>query len=263
MPLTMKLRSLLVPFAIVSIAASAFAADKNIFVLVSSADGKTIGKASYSIEKAKDGFKVHTQFQYRMSTALIPKRPDPTPASGRPYRPASMLEGQYAGEYKVDAQGNYITGYLQDASTTATISYTPDKARTEITVSEMSSGSVGDTHSMTSPSPNYIFLPAFDAGPVQLLLTSALAHPESKEPYMLLVPSGAMGPDQLLLVSIAPATDTRTGTLDGKPVTLKHFILLFHAGRAEAFVDETGSLMEVQFAPIGVDYVRAKFVLTP
>jgi len=53
----MTLRSFALSLAFASIATAAFAADANSFILVNST-GKTIGKASYSIDKTKDGFRV-------------------------------------------------------------------------------------------------------------------------------------------------------------------------------------------------------------
>jgi hypothetical protein len=263
----MQLRSIFLPVAIAFVSVSAFASDANNFVLVSSSNGKVIGKAGYSISKAKENFKVHSHFEYRMSTALLPKRPEPAPVPGqeKPYRPAMMMEGQFAGEYTVDAQGNYVTGFIVDSTSNAMTSYSPNKARNNINVSETQAGSVGNARDIEVPSPNFIFMPEFDPAALQVLMTAEIAHPHGNDPYLLVVPGGVMtyGGNVLLYVTIEPAKDTRTGTLDGKPVTLKHYILLFHAGRAEVFVDDSGNLMDAQFGPLGVDYIRSKFVLAP
>ena len=94
---------------------------------------------------------------------------------------------------------------------------------------------------------------------MQVLLTSALAHPHSDHLYLLVVPaSGAMGANNALYVTIADPTDA-TGTLDGKPVALKRYALGWNKAKGAIYADAEGTLMLADVGTIKVKYVRAKF----
>ena len=51
------------------------------------------------------------------------------------------------------------------------------------------------------------------------------------------------------------------GTLDGKPIDLKHYTLRFHAGDADVYTDTEGKLMEADMKQMSSKYVRVKFAL--
>jgi hypothetical protein len=53
------------------------------------------------------------------------------------------------------------------------------------------------------------------------------------------------------------------GTLDGKPVDLKHYSVEFRAGKTDIYTDGSGTVMEVVMGALRATYVRSKFVLTP
>jgi len=64
-------------------------------------------------------------------------------------------------------------------------------------------------------------------------------------------------------VTIQPVSGTANGTLDGKPVVLKRYLMNFHTAHALIFVNDAGTVMEVQMGPLSANYVRDKFVLNP
>jgi hypothetical protein len=264
----MKLRALILPLTFAGIGAAAFAAaDANNFILVSTKTGKPIGKASFSIDKTKGGIRVRSKFEHRVSSSQLPNQQSETTAVGgsQVTVDSHVEEGQMTAEYKVDENGNYISGYLLDSATSTMTNYDPDKARDAITVSPVSNGSIRDTHDIPLPKPNFLVAPDFDPAPIQVLLTAAINHPHPDSTYLLVVPPDVLTTPggEPIYVTIQPATDVRTGTLDGKPVNLKHYVMNYHVGRADLFVDDQGSLMEAQIGPLAVDYVRAKFVLAP
>src|ERR1700743_3424616 len=109
----MKLRSTVFALSLTAFAAPAFA-QANSFQLIKG--GRTAGKASYTIDKAKDGsYKVKARFEYKTGQLVTDNSPDPS-------RPSSMgpvvNEAQITSEYKVDANGNYLSGFTQNGAST-------------------------------------------------------------------------------------------------------------------------------------------------
>lgn len=257
----MILRRLALALALTSFATLAFAADNNTFIITTRA-GKQVGKASYTIDKTKQGFRVKARYEYRLS-APQPDMPSGDPNSGAPIG-AMMTEAQYISEYNVDANGNYISGYTQNASTQIITSFQPDKARSLITIGTMQGGVSGGSNPVPVPSPDFLVAPDYDPSAIQVLLNGSLAHPHADNKYTLVVPaSGAPRQgSKVIYVALQPMPDA-TGTLDGKPVTLKHYQILFVKTNGNIYTDANGALMQADMGPLAASYVRAKFVLTP
>ncbi len=64
-----------------------------------------------------------------------------------------------------------------------------------------------------------------------------------------------------VILQLAP--DTPAGTLDGKPVTLKHYLLGYHTGKpSDLYINDACELMQADITPLKISYIRAKFVLS-
>jgi hypothetical protein len=238
--------------------------------LVSVKTGKIIGKASFTIDKTKNGVRVRSKFEHHVSSSQLPQAQESemTAVGGMQITTTNdshLEEGQINAEYKIDDTGNYVSGFLQDTATSTMTTYDPNKAHDAITVSPVANGSIRETHDIPIPKPTFLLAPDFDPAPIQVLVSTAMTHPHADSTYLLVVPPDVTTRPggEPLYVTIQLATDSRTGTLDGKVVTLKHYIMNYHVGRANIYVDDTGTLMEAQIGPLGVDYIRSKFVLAP
>jgi hypothetical protein len=260
----MNFRTSALALAVSCIAAAAHASSpSNDFILLGQS-GKPVGKASYSIDKAKNGFKVHARYSYHLNTdnMALPGT-DPTQAGGGAAR---TIETQYTFEYAVDANGDFTSGYTRDSSTQTMISFQPDKARTNINISALQAGVQQGSRTLALPRPDFLVAPDFDPSALQALLTSAAAHPHPDNTYLLIIPTspdrGFQSANDADYVILQPASDSPQGTLDGKPVTLKHYTLQYHVGQGDLYTDADGNLMEAILPPVHATYVRNKFALS-
>jgi hypothetical protein len=252
----MTFRSAAISLALALAASAALAADPNSFTLVRS--GKTVGRASYTIDTVKDGFHVKAHYEYRFTAPVATS----TDNSGN--QTGMMSEAQFSSDYKVDPNGDYISGYTQNAATQMLTSFQPSKARDLVTIGQTQGGVNGGGKPVPLPSPHFLVVPDYDPSAIQILLTTAAAHPHADTKYTFLVPGNGMGPkgsNTLAYVSLQPPTDA-TGTLDGKPVTLKHYQMKYLKGQADLYTDADGKLMEADMGILEASYVRLKFVLS-
>jgi len=250
----MLLRTAALIVALSCTATAALAADNNSFTLLHA--GKPIGRASYTIDTTKDGYRLRSHFEYRIPAA-------PADALNSDHGSSAPTEAQYSSEFKIDVDGNFLSGYTQNAANQMITAYQPDKLRDSITVSQNQGGVSGDGRTLAMPGPNFLVAPDYDPGTLQILLTTSLAHPHKDSKYTLLVPGNGASPkssNTLIYIAIHTAPDA-TGTLDGKPVTLKHYQVSYLKGSADLYTDDTGRLMEADMGPLGSTFVRAKFAL--
>jgi hypothetical protein len=253
----MKLRSAALALSFAVFAASV-SAQANNFQLINSKGGRVVGKATYNIDKTKDGYKVKSKFEYRIGLAAPSDNPDPDKPS---YDGSSITDAQVTSEYKVDATGNYISGFTQNSANQTLTSFSPSKTRDVVIIGQTQGGTSLGSKSLPIPKPDFIVAPDYDPSAMQMLLTAALTHPHSDHLYLLAVPpSSAKGFNNALYITIADPTDA-TGTLDGKPIALKHYALGWNKAKGDLFADAGGSLMQANVGTIGVNYVRAKFAL--
>jgi hypothetical protein len=187
---------------------------------------------------------------------------DPTQAAGG--AASSATEAQYSFEYNTDANGNFLSGYTRDSATQMMSSLQPDKAHTNINISGMQAGQQTGVRTLGLPKPDFLVAPDFDPSAIQMLLTSAAIHPHADSTYLFIVPispdRGPTATNDADYVILQPVSDAQ-GTLDGKSITLKHFLLNFHTGSADIYTDADGNLMEAVLTPIHATYVRNKFEL--
>ncbi|MGA7156437.1 MAG: hypothetical protein WBY53_06310 [Acidobacteriaceae bacterium] len=265
----MNLRIAFVSLALASFAATALASNANNFTLVNSKSGKSVGKASYSIDKSKNVFKVQGRFEYHIPSSDLPSSPqsNTTVVNGRAITNSNegfVDDGQYTTSYKVNADGDFLSGFVQNETTLTMTSFEPNKAHTAVTVTSVQAGKIGDGEDLPIPKPNFLFAADGDPSAIQILITEVLTHPHPDATYLVVVPPGISNhqPD-LFYVTVQPIKDQPTGTLDGKPIALKRFIMNFHVGHADIYVDNDGNLMQANMTPMALKYIRAKFTLNP
>lgn len=260
----MTLRSVVLSTALAAFATSAFAADANSFTLVNTA-GKTLGRASYSIDKVKDGVRVRCKFQYRIAPSqLTGQDADP---NGRTSG-ALITDAQYSGEYKISATGDFLSGFTQNSANQMLTSFQPSKKGDILTIGQMQGGVSGGSRDLPLPAAHFLLAPNYDPSALQVLLTTALTQPHADSTYLLVVPAGPNvhggGGDNALYVTLQPERATSAGgTLAGKPVSLKHYLMNYHDGHADLYADADGALMEADLGPLGVSYIRSGFILAP
>lgn len=253
--------ALLLPLLFTSMAATANAADTNNFTLVHR-NGRTMGKASFTISKVKDGFLVKSRFEYRTGLAAA------TPLdSADPTRPgdsgagAIVTENQYTGEYTVSEDGDFLKGFTQNSAAQTITSFQVGKPRTSVSIGQMQGGVNLGSRTVDMPKPDYLVVPDFDPGALQIFLSTAAAHPHADSTYLFLVPaSGTKGGNTAAFVTLQPAPDA-TGTFDGKPVTLRHLLMNYNKGKADLYTDDKGTLMQADMGPQAASYIRVKFTL--
>ncbi len=183
----MSLRATLVSAALVSLAAPVLAATPaNAFNLVSS--GKTIGNASYTISKDKNGYHVVGKFQYKLGSSV---QANTNTGDAHMETAVAFNEGQFNEDFKVSEDGSFLSGYTQNASNQMMTSFQPNKAGTSVTVNQIQGGVGLGNHDLPIPKPSFLVVPDFDPAALQLFLTTAIAHPHDDKTYLFLVPAGS------------------------------------------------------------------------
>lgn len=102
-----------------------------------------------------------------------------------------------------------------------------------------------------------VFLPDFDPGALQTLLT--LAAQRDNRDLWAIVPKQAGSVDA---VQLATYPDQQ-GTLDGKPVVVHHLVATIAGGKTDLFSGPQNQLLQAELPQEGFALVRKGFVLTP
>ena len=223
---------------------------------------KPAGKASYTIEKTKDGYHVKTKLSYHLSPAATPSPDaDPPPARGcSSSAPGRAADFQFVEDYKLDASGSYAGGFITNMVTLVNTSYNINKSRDQLFISQNHVGAAG-LSTPISIKPNFVLLPDYDPSALQALLLQTAAHPAEKDLYLVLVPGKNPGEDAVPALWLTNQPDPH-GTLDGKPVTLHHFILRLYKSQYDLVADDTNTLMVASSTSLSAIYTRDGFVLT-
>ena len=102
-----------------------------------------------------------------------------------------------------------------------------------------------------------VFLPDFDPGALQTLLTLAAAR--NNRDLWAIIPkrSGSIQPIQL-----ATYADEQ-GTLDGKPIAVHHLVAAINGASTDLFSGPDNQLLQAELPQQGFALVRKGFVLTP
>ncbi len=104
---------------------------------------------------------------------------------------------------------------------------------------------------------NAIFLPDFDPGALETLLTVAAA--QNNRDIWAIIPkqTGSIQP-----VELATYAD-ENGTMDGKPVVVHHLIATIAGAQTDLFCGPDNHLLQAELPQQGFALVRKGFVLTP
>ncbi|HMG86505.1 MAG TPA: hypothetical protein VK574_12195 [Terracidiphilus sp.] len=102
-----------------------------------------------------------------------------------------------------------------------------------------------------------VFLPDFDAGALQTLLTIAATNNNRDLWAILPKQAGSISPIQL-----ATYPDEQ-GTLDAKPITVHHLIATIAGNTTDLFAGPENQLLQAELPQQGFALVRKGFVLTP
>jgi hypothetical protein len=110
--------------------------------------------------------------------------------------------------------------------------------------------------------PSFLVLIPDDPSIWQNLLDTAAAHPHPDNVFYFLIPTmDARNKDRVEAFTLNTGGD-KTGTFDGKPVTLRHFALKFKDNAtANLYTDSTGLLMQVEAPSLGVKQIRTGFII--
>lgn len=232
----MLARTLALSLALVS-ALPVFAADNNTFDITNRKGVKT-ATATYSIDKPKDGIKARSTVTYVADG----------PSATRNY------------EYRNNKDGAMTSASSQMIDRTFT-AYTPSKTRDAININITKASTPAGSRTVSINKPNFMIAFADDTSIWQVLLDSAAGHP-ADQVYVLYVPAAsAKTTDRLEQFRIGEPTPA-DGTLNGKPVTLKHYTIKFSAGSAQLYTDSDGKLMQAETGPLGNNtHTRTGFVL--
>jgi hypothetical protein len=105
--------------------------------------------------------------------------------------------------------------------------------------------------------PNQVFLPDFDPGALQQLLTLAAA--QNNRDLWAIIPkqAGSIQPVQL-----ATYADEQ-GTLDGRPIVVHHLVATIGGAETDLFSGPENQLLQVELPQEGFALVRKGFVLAP
>jgi hypothetical protein len=102
-----------------------------------------------------------------------------------------------------------------------------------------------------------IFIPDFDPGALQNLLTLAAAR--NNRDLWAIIPKNA---GSIAPIELATYAD-ETGTLDGQPVAVHHLIATYAGGSTDLFSGPDNQLLQAELPQPGFALVRKGFMLTP
>jgi hypothetical protein len=229
----MKLLTLVSTFLLLSTSSAAFAADTNSFFVW----GKKVGTTSYTLASSK-------------GTTKVSSRVD------RHDYPVPMTE-----EFRIGGDGLVLSGLVTRPNDKVTVVYNIDKQHKKIDVLPNKNGEAQPAATWNLPRPDFVIGLMEDSATWQMLMDAVTAHPHSDNVYPILnVGENNFTPDRVEVGRLS-APDDAKGTLDGKPVALRHFVLTLPKGAVDIYVDADGRLMQAEVASYGYKHVRAGFTL--
>lgn len=130
---------------------------------------------------------------------------------------------------------------------------TPDPAHFLLNIS-------ANGRSSTTPLPLHaaaVFLPDFDPGALETLLTLAVAH--NSRGLWAIIPKQAGSVEPIQLATHAD----EHGTLDAKPIEVHHLVATISGQATDLFSGPQNQLLQAELPEAGFALVRKGFVLTP
>jgi hypothetical protein len=229
-------------------------------------EGKKIGMDTYTLAKAKRGYKLMSHLEGSIH------------GSDLDFRDTLSYDDVYA----------YLDGAQTSQASNQQTSWIPSKDGKEITIAASAGGRTSSNFEPITP--NLVVLPAFDAGAAQALLLFITNHPTEKNLYSLYLPMGyspaggrgggrgAEPPDASgantgsedslpagvhCFTALWAKGGPLTGTRDGNPVNVNTYLLAFGKFRWLFFADEANNLMQVNVSLLHASYIRSNFKLDP
>jgi hypothetical protein len=139
--------------------------------------------------------------------------------------------------------------------------FTPSKTRDSLTVSDLKGTERTAERTLSLPSSESILILPDDPGVWEALLKIVAVHPHADGIYMLTVPGIDKNPDKIVPFQLGPAIES-TGSLDGKPIPVKHYVLTFREGPpTDIYTDTSGRLMCARIGTPVATHIRKNFSL--
>jgi len=198
-----------------------------------SQNGHAVGTASYQIAQADGGFASSSTVKVSMQ--------------GLEYAlsKTEQLDGAHRLQHVV------LSGLVN--GTAVNVIGKPDGANLLLNISANGRASTGrlDAHA------DAVFLPDFDPGALQTLLTLAAA--QNNRDLWAILPKQAGSVEAIKLATYAD----EQGTLDGKPIAVHHLIATIAGADTYLFSGPDDELLQAELAQPGFALVRKGFVLAP
>jgi len=109
--------------------------------------------------------------------------------------------------------------------------------------------------------PDAVFLPDFDPGAFETLVTLAVSH-NGRGLWAIIPKQAGSQAGSIATIQLATYADEK-GTLDGKPVVVHHLIATIAGGKTDLFSGPENQLLQAELPQQGFALVRKGFVLTP
>ncbi len=196
-------------------------------------NGKTVGTASYSFIATPEGYN---------STSLV----------------RVAMQGLDYALSKTErlSTSNQLKHVLLSAivnNSAVTVTAKPDSSQILMNISANGRSST----TRLAAHPGAVFLPDFDPGALETLLTLALTR--NNRDLWAIIPKQA---GTVVPVTLATYADEK-GTLDGKQITVHHLVATIAGGQTDLFSGPENQLLQAELPQQGFALVRKGFVLTP
>jgi len=230
-----KLSTVVLTLILLFTSSAAHAADKNTFDFF--VWGKNVGTTTYTLDRSKGATKVSSR---------VDRHDFPVP----------MTE-----DYRIGSDGLVLSGLVTRPNDKFIAIYNPDKPHTKIDVLPTRNGEPQPAVTWNLPRPDVLIGLMEDSATWQMLMDTVAAHPHADNAYPILnVGENNFTPDRVEVGHLS-APEAAKGTLDGKPVELRHFVLTLAKGTVDLYADADGRLMQAEVSASGYKHVRSNFTL--
>jgi hypothetical protein len=210
---------------------------------------KPVGKDTYTLAKAKNGFKLSSRYSYHLNGT----------------------EFSFQNDLKFNDAYGYLEGGSNNNATQSHLSFAPNKPQTDLTITTLQAG-IMDSHHL-AVKPGFVLLPVYDPGAAQVMLLLATTHPSADNLYSIVVPSSASAPPSAdgspvqgtagnfaydALWTKSPDT---TGTLDGKPTPVHAYTLKTGNNTWIFYAADDNTLLQCDVSMLHASYIRNGFKL--